>query len=285
MIHVITVDDRERTPNYGKPLFNAATVLSAPPIRVVGFRAYRLEDGYLKALTEGWVRELPANLARRVRINPPPLDRTLDRVEGRLDEVATLTAYAYIDPQLAGLAQKKGFLTEVGVGGGDIKAQFEYLRSILGQEVRVGDLFKPGAYVDVVAITKGKGFEGVVTRFGVKRKHHKSRKTVREVAAIGPWHPAAVTYTVPRAGQRGFHQRTEYNKRVLMVGNVEDLDLTPKGGFPHFGVLRGDYIVLKGSVPGPAKRLITLRYPIRPPPTKIQAPQILEVSVATKAAS
>src|SRR2546428_8282945 len=96
----------------------------------------------------------------------------------------------------------------MGVGGGEISSQFEFATKLLGKKVKFSEVFKPGMYVDALSITKGKGFEGPVTRFGVKRKQHKSRKSVRAVGVIGPSHPAAVMYTVARAGQHDFRQST-----------------------------------------------------------------------------
>ena len=118
--------------------------------------------------------------------------------------------------------------------------------------------------MDVVAITKGKGFQGPVKRWGIKILPRKSRKTKRGVAAIGPWKPARVLYTVPRAGQMGYHQRTEYNKRILKIG-IDGKTITPKGGFLNYGEVKGTYIVVDGSLPGPSKRLVRLRCPVRPP--------------------
>ncbi|MFQ5921139.1 MAG: 50S ribosomal protein L3, partial [Nitrososphaerales archaeon] len=136
-----------------------------------------------------------------------------------------------------------------------------------------------GAYVDVSAITKGKGVEGPITRWGVKKKQHKSRKSVRALGTLGPISPATVMYTVPRAGQRGLHQRLEYNKRILTVGNAseEGQDITPPGGFGRYGVLKGDYVILRGSVPGTAKRLIKLRRAIRSKVEKAVEPKVIEV--------
>ena len=31
------------------------------------------------------------------------------------------------------------------------------------------------------------------------------------------------------------------------------------GGFPHYGVVKNDYVMLKGSIPGTKKRVITIR--------------------------
>ena len=153
---------------------------------------------------------------------------------------------------------------------------------MLGKEVRVSDVFQLGQNIDVSAITRGKGVEGPITRFGVKRKQHKSRKSVRAVGTLGPISPAVVMYTVPRQGQRGFHQRTEYNKRILMMSNIEKNagdSVNPSGGFKHFGLVRGDYIVLKGTIAGVPKRLVKMRQPMRNFQKKILEPKIQEVVV------
>jgi len=149
----------------------------------------------------------------------------------------------------------------------------------LGKKIKIEQVFESGATVDTAAITKGKGWEGPITRWGVKKKQHKSRKSVREVGSLGPISPQYVMYTVPRAGQRGFHQRTEYDKRIMILSNTEknEFKINPAGGFKHFGFVNGDYIVLKGSVPGTYRRLIKLRSQIRNIPKKIIKPNILEV--------
>jgi large subunit ribosomal protein L3 len=40
-INVMTVDDRDRTPNFGKQFLNPSTVIATPPLRVVGIRGYK----------------------------------------------------------------------------------------------------------------------------------------------------------------------------------------------------------------------------------------------------
>ena len=151
----------------------------------------------------------------------------------------------------------------------------------MGKEVKVDQVFESGTKVDAAAITKGKGWEGPITRWGVKKKQHKSRKSVREVGSLGPISPQYVMYTVPRAGQRGFHQRIEYDKRIMIIGNTEqkEFEINPEGGFKHFGFVKGDYVVVRGSVPGTYRRLIKLRSQIRNVPSKIVKPNILEVVV------
>jgi large subunit ribosomal protein L3 len=259
-VHVITIDDRTKTPNFGKPLYNISSVLSAPEVEVKGLRLYGRDIG----------NDFPLNDIKsdpQTSLAKAPMDRTT-RVAALLSVV----------PSETGLSQKKPVVFEVGVGGGGVKEQADYVAGLIGKKMKFADVFRPGMYVDVLGITKGKGFEGPVTRFGVKRKQHKSRKSVRAVGVIGPWHPAAVMYTIARAGQMGFHQRTETGKRILLVGNEKDKAITPGGGFLHFGNVRGDYAVLRGSVPGPASRFVMVRYKARGVVKSPAPPQVVEVS-------
>jgi large subunit ribosomal protein L3 len=114
-------------------------------------------------------------------------------------------------------------------------------------------------------VTKGKGFQGPVKRWGVKILPRKSDEGRRQVGTLGPWSPPRVMWTVPAAGQMGYHQRTDFNKRILKLGN-DGKDITPPGGFLRYGPVKGDFVVVAGSVPGPTKRLIQLRRAVRSPP-------------------
>jgi large subunit ribosomal protein L3 len=261
--HVITVDDRAKTPNFGKPLFNLSSVITLPDAEVVGLRVYGHENGQDKALAD-------------VKQAGQPSDKL------PLAKAARVAAVVSSVPRDVGLSQKKPVVMEVGVSGGDVKAQAEFVLGLIGKKVKFTDTFKAGMSVDVLGITKGKGFEGPITRFGVKRKQHKSRKSVRAVAVIGPWHPAAVMYTVARAGQMGFHQRTETGKKILLVGNAATNPITPPGGFEHFGNVGGDYAVVRGAVPGPARRLVVVRMKARGVVKNQNPPQVIEVSTMTR---
>jgi large subunit ribosomal protein L3 len=285
MIHVVTLDDREKTPNFGKPMFNPATLLSAPSVNVYGFRAYGRYQGIDFAFTDVFADNLSEEARKRISCSiggkeaKATFDSGVKKVEELLPKIERFAVLVGVTPSETGLANEVPQAQEVGITGGDVKSQFEYLKNIVGKTIKASDYFKPGSYIDTIGITKGKGFEGVITRFGVKRKQHKSRKTVREVGVISPWHPATVMYTVPRAGQMGFHQRMDKNKRILAVANAQQSPITPRGGFPHFGEVRGEYLIVRGSVPGPIKRLIDLRLPLYPRRQKVQVPKILEINV------
>jgi large subunit ribosomal protein L3 len=279
-IQVMTIDDKEKTPNYGKPLMNHSTVISLPPLKIVGIRGYS-EDGYGKhAIFDVYSKDSIKDLSPKFKTKYS--EEGLKKAESNLANTKHLMAVVAVFPHKIGIPQKTPFVFEISVSGKDIQTKFEFLKSKLGQEVRAQDVFKIGQNIDVHGITRGKGVEGPVTRFGIKRKQHKSRKSVRAVGTLGPISPAVVMYTVARQGQRGFHQRTEYNKRILMMSNSEKTDVTninPKGGFKHYGLVDGDYMIVRGTIPGVPKRLIKLRQPIRSKPSKTAEPKILEVIV------
>jgi ribosomal protein L3 len=88
----------------------------------------------------------------------------------------------------------------------------------------------------------------------------KATKSRRHGGALGAERQGKVMYTVPRAGQMGFHRRTEKNKRVMLIGDAaKAAQVVPKGGFPHFGVIKGDFIIMEGSLAGPVKRVLRFR--------------------------
>jgi large subunit ribosomal protein L3 len=277
-INILTVDDRERTPNFGKHFLNSSTLIVTPPIKIIGIRGYAKDLYGRHALFDVYAKDLPKELVRKfdVKYNEAAFAKSLSL----LDKTNSIMAIVAISPYVVNISQKKPFVFEIAISGKDVKARYDYAKSLLGKEVHISDIFQVGQYIDVFGITRGKGVEGPITRFGVKRKQHKSRKSVRAVGTLGPISPAVVMYTVARQGQRGFHQRTEYNKRILLISNTERDDqklVTPTGGFKHFGLVKGDYVVVKGSIPGVPKRLIKMRQPIRDIHKKVVEPKVLEV--------
>ena len=195
------------------------------------------------------------------------------KIEKMLDHVAHLRVIAATQPRLASVSKKKPDIFEIAIGGGSIEDQFDYAKGLLGETINVSDVFDAGESIDVIGVTKGKGFQGPVKRWGVRILQHKSRKTKRGVASIGPWKPRRVMPGVPRAGQMGLHNRVEHNKRILLMGSDSER-VNPKGGFKNYGEVRGDYVLLKGSVMGPSKRLIKLRKATRTSRYPAEAPQV-----------
>lgn len=278
-VQLVSIDDRSHTPNAGKQLVSLGTVLSTPPVFILGIRGYYKDHTGRHAKFDIFAEDVPKQISKRItRVNKNlSINEAKDLLEG-LDNLYGILAAS---PSEAGLEQKEPYIFEVPVRGGDIPERFAYLKDILGKNLSISDVFSPGTSVDVAAITKGKGWQGVIKRMGAKRKQHKSRKTVRELGSLGPISPQYVMYTIPRAGQMGFHQRVEYNKRIMVMGDAAENPQTinPAGGYKHFGLVRGDYIILKGSVPGTYKRMVKLRSQIRNAPQRVTKPNVLEVVI------
>jgi large subunit ribosomal protein L3 len=272
MTHIFMIEDKPGSPNLGKEIIHPATVVEAPPITICAIRAYVKNQCGLQTFTEAWMKDPPKDFDRIV-VLPEHFntEQGLKKIEENLDKIMEFRILSATQPRLAATPKKKSDLMEIKVDGGSVKEQFEYAKSLLGKTVSITDVFKEGQPVDVVSISKGKGWQGPVKRWGVKLLPPKGRKTKRGIGTLGPWGPPRVLYTVPRAGQMGYHQRTEYDKRILKIG-VDGSEVSPKGGFLRYGLVRGTYIILDGSLPGPAKRLVRLRYPARPPKKVPEAP-------------
>jgi large subunit ribosomal protein L3 len=280
MTHVFRIEDRKRSPNFGKEVMSAATVLETPPILVCALRVLTRDPYGLRTLSEAWMKDPPDELDR-IFTTPESFspDDSLRKIEENMAKIAKIRVIAITQPKQSSVPKKKPDIMEIEVGGGTIQQQLEYAKSLLGKTIVSAELFKDGQYVDAVAVSTGKGFQGPVKRYGVTILQAKGRKTKRGVATLGPWNPHHVMYSVARAGQMGFHQRTEYNKRILKIG-ADGKEITPKGGFIRYGVVQGSYMLLEGSIAGTEKRAIRLRYPARPPRNvSEEPPQITYVSI------
>jgi len=199
----------------------------------------------------------------------------------KFDDVADfddLRLLVHSNPSLTSIGSKNPKLLELALGGKK-EEKIAYAKEKLGKELTVEDVFDEGVSLDIHGITKGKGFQGTVKRFGVPIRQHKAEKTKRGIGTLGPWHPNRVRYSVPQSGKMGFHLRTEYNKQLLKVGK-NGAELNPQSGIHKYGLLKNAYLLVRGSVVGPKKRAVMLTKSIRPNTTMTkEAPKINYVSI------
>lgn len=283
MTHVIMIDDTKNSVTEGAEISVPATVVETPDIGVASIRAYG-ELGYgIKPTAEAWSTDLDSDVLRRIQ-SPENHDteKSLEKIESLIDDgtVKELRVVTYTLPaKLTGVPKKKSDMMETGISGGSLKEKFEYAKSILGTKVGISDVFGPGGIVDIAAITTGKGTQGPVKRWGIQIAKHKHKRagSARQVGTLGPWHPAHISWRVPQMGQMGYHQRTEYNKRIIKISD-DGSEVNPDGGFLNYGVVRGNYVLIKGSVPGPSKRLVRFRDPMRSKISSTKEPQIVHVN-------
>ena len=185
---------------------------------------------------------------------------------------------------MTGVPKKVPDMMEIRIGGGNIQQRTDYALSLLGREIKISEFAEEGMIVDVAGVTKGYGFSGTIKKWHPKLLTHKNSKHRRMIGTLGPHNPSYVQRTVPQAGQHGLHQRTEFNKRILKMGDKGE-DVTPAGGFLGYGTVRNGYVLIAGSVPGTAKRLIKLRDAVRFQGPVVEKTEVLYISKESKQGS
>lgn len=248
MSQVSFVETRE-CPQKGAEVVKAVTLVEFPRSVCYGIRYMKSNQVLCDVLVQD--QKILGELGiKKVEQNQKPSD---------FDSVRLLV---YSRVKDIGIGQKKPIRYEIGIGSSDPKKQEQVATNFLGKEIKASDVFKRGEHVDIIAVTKGKGWQGVIKRFGVARQRPKATGKVRHLGTLGPWHPSYVMYTTPMAGQMGFHKRTEQNKRILDI--VSDQKIISKvAPFHKYGVLKNEFLVLEGSVQGPQKRLLKLKLSYR----------------------
>ncbi len=256
MAHVAMVDDSE-APSKNLEISAPCTVLEVPQMEMYGARFYSTDiHGYRKVELELHNKELAKKLKQKSIKND---ESKLDSLKAKLKDFNDITALFVAYPKGLSVEQHHILKFESGIGG-SMEEKFDFIHSRLGKELKASEIFKSGEYIDISSVTKGKGWAGTIKRFGTARLFHKATNKVRHVGTHGAFTPGKVLFTVPQAGQLGFNYRTETNKRILKMGASSEVSkINPKSGFTNYGNVKNDYIMIKGSVGGPAKRLVRIR--------------------------
>ena len=114
----------------------------------------------------------------------------------------------------------------------------------LGNEIKVGDVFAEGDFVDAIGTSKGKGFQGVVKRHnfgGVGQATHGQHNRMRAPGSIGgASYPARVFKGMRMAGRMGGDRVKVLNLQVMKVVPEKNL------------------IVVSGSIPGAKNSTVVL---------------------------
>ena len=270
MTHVVLVNDEPNSPREGMEETVPVTVVETPPMRAVALRAYEDTPYGQRPLTEVWTDEFHEDLDRTLNLpeehDPDAAeDQVRDALEaGNLGDVRLITHT--VPDAVPSVPKKKPDVMETRVGGGSVEDRLSHALDLVddGGEHSMNDVFRAGEYTDIAGVTKGKGTQGPVKRWGVQKRKgkHARQGWRRRIGNLGPWNPSRVRSTVPQQGQTGYHQRTELNKRLIDIGEGDDASVD--GGFVNYGEVDGPYTLVKGSVPGPDKRLVRFRPAVRP---------------------
>lgn len=290
MTHVVRHVDRPGALMHKREVVDAVSIVETPPMMVVGIVGYVETPAGLRTLTTVFAEHLSEEFKRRCYKNwykskkkkaytkyaqkwqtdgGKDIEYELERIKKFCSVVRVI---AHTQVKKLNLRLKKAHIMEIQINGGaDAAAKVDFAKSLLEKEISVDSIFAQDENVDVLGVTRGHGYEGVTTRWGVTRLPRKTHRGLRKVACIGSWHPARVSTTVPRAGQNGYFHRTELNKKVYRIGKAGDeascqteadltkKSITPMGGFVHYGEVKNDWVMLKGAVVGVKKRPLILR--------------------------
>jgi len=296
MTHIVREVDRPGSKVNKKEVVEAVTIIETPPIVVVGLVGYIETPRGLRTFKTVFAEHLSEECRRRFYKNwykskkkaftkaskkwqddegKQCIDKDLAKMKKYCKVIRVIV---HTQMKLIKKRQKKAYITEIQVNGGTIAQKVDWAREQLEKQIPITSVFAQDEMIDVIGVTKGKGFQGVTVRYGTRKLPRKTHKGLRKVACIGPWHPARVSTSVPRAGQCGYFHRTEVNKKIYRIGqgihtkdgkvvknnasteyDVTDKSITPVGGFPHYGEVNCDFLMIRGCVVGPKKRVLTLR--------------------------
>jgi large subunit ribosomal protein L3 len=286
MSHVVMVDDQANSVSEGMEQSVPVTVVEVPPMRAAAVRAYEDTPYGKKPLTEVWAEDLDEDLDRALSVPDGDQSENRDALTEALEagDIADVRVISHTVPSaVPSVPKKRPDIMENRVGGGSVTDRVEFALDLIDEDgaYEFGDVFRAGEFLDVAGVTKGKGTQGPVKRWGVQKRKgkHARQGWRRRIGNLGPWNPSRVRSTVPQQGQMGYHQRTELNKRLIDFGDEDDV--TVDGGFPNYGEVNAEYALIKGSLPGPEGRLVRFRPAVRPSESPRLDPEVRYVSTAT----
>jgi large subunit ribosomal protein L3 len=277
MTHAMITDNKKTSMTKNQEIFCPLTIIECPPLKSASIRFYKKTIKGLKPVSEIFAEKVDKELERKITI-PKNIKKKIEDIKDFDD----ITMLVYTQPKLTGIGKKKPELFEIAIGGNK-EEKLNYAKENLGKEIDVKDVLTEGQQLDTHAVTKGKGFQGAVKRYGIALRSHKSEKHRRTPGSLGGWKGHAhFMWKVAYAGKMGFHVRTEHNKLLLKIGDKVD-EINTNGGFLSYGVIKSQYILIKGSIAGAKKRLIRFNFAIRPD-KKIpnEAPTIQHLSIKPK---
>jgi large subunit ribosomal protein L3 len=257
MTHVLAMDNRPKSLTKGQDISIPTTIVECPPMTVYGVVFYKKYLYGVRKFASMLTKNLNKDLAKKIQL-PKKALKSINEIT----EFEDLRLLVHSNPKSVNIGTKRPKCMEIALGGSK-EEKLNYAKEVLGKELSINDVFDEGAQIDLRGVTKGKGFQGTVKRYGVKIRPPKSEKTKRGIGNLGAWTPKRVDFRVPQPGKMGYHQRTEYNKQILKISDNQN-EINPNGGIKNYGIVNGTYALIKGSVLGPKKRSFLITKSIRP---------------------
>lgn len=279
MTHVISIETNKNSHYKGEEISIPVTIIECPPMKILSIRFYKKDLNGYKVKKEFFLGN-DKDLERKIKLPKEKKDILKDIESVNLNDYDDIRVVVHTLPRKTELGKKKPEIFELPLGGSK-EQKIKFIKENINNELNINSFFKEGETVDVKAVTKGKGFQGPVKRFGISLRQSKSEKSIRNPGSLGPWcGQGHIMYRVAHAGKMGYHLRTEHNKQIIKFIN-NPKEITPSGGFVRYGKINSPVILIRGSIPGPKKRIVVLQKPIRKF-KKVEMPTILEIDVSNK---
>ena len=247
---------KDNTPNSltkGQRIIIPVTIMECPLMKVFSIRFYKNK----KVVGDVLNSNLDKELKKKVKLPKEVKKKIEDFKEGDFDDLRVIV---YSQVKKTGI-KKKPDIAEIGLSG-SLNEKLEFVKSNLTKEISIKDVFSDGV-VDIRGVTKGKGTQGPMKRFGLALRSHKSEKGRRGPGSGGPWHPARVEFTQPMAGQMGYFTRVVYSNKIVDMNSITEKNINPKNGFKKYGEIKTDFLIVFGSIQGPSKRQVLVTSPLR----------------------
>ncbi len=245
------------------------TIIECPPIKILSVRFYKNGIVAKEILNDNLDKELKKRLKLpKIPVKTRELIEKAEK-EGDFEDMGVIVYSQAKKTEI----KKIPDIAEIGLKGTK-EEKLVFVKEHLAKEMGVAEVFEKGL-VDIRGVTRGKGTQGPVKRFGVRLRSHKAEKGQRKVGSIGPWHPARLTFKTPMAGQMGFFMRLVYNSPIIAVEKYSDKSNLTKEEFKHYGYVKNDCLMLAGSVQGTPERPLLITSALRP--TKKQAKKQFEL--------
>jgi len=129
--------------------------------------ASHLSDEVKRRFYKNWYKSKKkafTNYAKKAVSADSTVAKDLERIKKYCQVVRVLV---HTQIRKTPLSQKKAHLMEIQVNGGSIADKVEWAKDHFEKEVTVSDVFGQDEMIDVIAVTKGKGMEGVTARWGI----------------------------------------------------------------------------------------------------------------------
>lgn len=266
MATVIATDNGPNSMTKGQEIAIPVTILECPSLKIASIIFYKNKN----ILSSVMSQKLDKELSKKISL-PKKVNKKIEDMKD-FDDIELLV---YTQPKLTTIGKKKPEMFQIAIGG-SVEEKLAFAKENLGKEINVQDVFNDGQTTDIHAITTGKGYQGPVKRHGVAILRRKTEKTKRGVGSLGDWIHKSL-WKVAHAGQMGFHQRIEHNKQIIKIGDNPE-EINSKSGFKRYGIIKNNFILVKGSIAGPVKRTIIFTQSIRPnKKIHTQAPDISEI--------